>query len=62
LVTASKRFIASAAGQGTVNGCYTVARADGNAQTVKLQGVSGDTNTFTVAQATFEVDIIHTLK
>jgi hypothetical protein len=62
LVTASKRFIASAAGQGTISGCYTVARSDGSAQTVKLQGVSGDTNTFTVSQLVLEVTALRTLK
>lgn len=62
LVTASKRFISSAAGQGDLQGCYTVARADGNAQTVKLQGVSGDTNLFTVANLVMEVSTLRTLK
>jgi hypothetical protein len=61
LVTASKRFATSAAGQSDLSGCYTVARSSGAAQTVKLQGVSADTNLFTVANCQFAVRIIQGL-
>jgi hypothetical protein len=61
LVTASKRFATSAAGQSDIAGCYTAARSSGAAQTVKLQGVSGDTNLFTVSNAQFAVRIIQGL-
>jgi hypothetical protein len=61
LVTASKRFTTSAAGQADLAGCYAAQRASGAAQTVKLQGVSGDTNTFTVSNAQMRVNIIQGL-
>jgi hypothetical protein len=61
LVTASKRYSTSAAGQADLSGCYAVARSSGAAQTVKLQGVSGDTNLFTVANCQFAVRIIQGL-
>lgn len=61
LITASKRASTSAAGQADLSGCYTVARSSGAAQTVKLQGVSGDTNLFTVALCQFSVRIIQGL-
>lgn len=57
-VTGSRRTIASSAGQNNISLCYRVARADANAQTVKLQGVSGDTNTFTVANLQYTVRVL----
>lgn len=61
LVANSKRFATSAAGQSDLSGCFTAQRSSGAAQTVKLQGVSGDTNLFTVSNVQFKVSIIQTL-
>lgn len=60
-ITASVRTVTSAAGQTTLNLCYTVARSSAAAQTVKLQGVSGDTATFTIANLQMEVSVIRLL-
>lgn len=54
-VTASGATIDFAALGGHLSSCYTVARADAAAQTVKLQGVSGDTAVFTVSELQMEV-------
>lgn len=60
-ITASRRTVASAAGQTTLSNCYTVARASAAAQTVTLEAVSGDTATFTVANLQMEVYLIRVL-
>lgn len=60
-ITASRRTVASAAGQTSVSECYTVARASAASSTIKLQAVSGDTATFTIANLQMEVSIIRTL-
>lgn len=47
-VTNSARQIQSAAGRGTISFCYVGARPTASSFIVKVRGVSGDTNTFTV--------------
>lgn len=57
-IPASRRSIASSAGQNNISLCYRVARASGLAQTVSLQGVSGDTAAFTIANLQFTVRVL----
>lgn len=57
-IAPSRRAVASAAGQNTISLCYRVARSSALAQTVKLQGVSGDTNTFTVSNLQMTVRVL----
>lgn len=57
-IVASRRTIASAAGQNNIGLCYRVARSSGAAQTVSLQGVSGDTAAFTVANLQMTVRVL----
>lgn len=47
-VTASARTIATAGGRGTLSSCFVGARPTASAFVVKLRGVSGDTNVFTI--------------
>jgi hypothetical protein len=58
LAAGSTRFIASAAGRGTIGGCYVVARSSAAAQTIALQGVSADTASFAVTTASIQVWVI----
>lgn len=60
-IAASAKTVTFGAANDSLGGCYTVARSSGAAQTVKLQGVSGDTAALTVANAQIEVYIIQTL-
>lgn len=53
-IAASKRFLSSTL-EGTISGCYTVARSSAAAQTISLYGVSADTSIFTVSAAYIEV-------
>lgn len=60
-VAASARQIQSAAGRGIINVCFTGARPTASAFTVKVRGVSGDTNTFTVYNAQMKVELFYIL-
>lgn len=51
----STRFSASSAGRNTIGGCYVIQRATASAVTIKLQGVSADTNNFAVTNAQMEI-------
>lgn len=57
-LTASRRTIASAAGAGEISLCYIFARPVATSMIVKLQGVSGDTNTFTVSNMQMTVEVL----
>ena len=59
VIAASARTVG--VGQWTMAACYIVARADGAAQTIKLQAKSGDTAQFTVTNVQMEVWRIDTL-
>lgn len=56
VVAATERFIATAAGRGTLSWVYDVAVSGEDAQTVKMQCRSGDTAVFTVNTGFMVVD------
>lgn len=58
VVAASERSAPSTL-RGNINACYVVARASAAAQTVKLQGKSGDANQFTVTNLQMTVDVLY---
>lgn len=58
-VTAAARQIQSSAGRGSMVSCYVGARPTASAFVVKLTGVSGDTNTFTVYNAVLDVEVFY---
>lgn len=53
--TTASQAVTTAATNGNLSGCATVARSSAAAQTVSLYGVSGDTAVFTVSDAYIEV-------
>lgn len=60
-IAASAKTVTFGAANDSIGGCYFVARSSAAAQTVKLQGVSGDTEALTVANAQIAVSIVQTL-
>jgi hypothetical protein len=58
-VTAAARSISSGAVRGALNSCHVAARPTASAFIVKLTGVSGDTNAFTVYNALMTVEAFY---
>lgn len=56
---AASRQISSTSGRGDVAACFITARPVATSLVVKLQGVSGDTNTFTVYNAELTVEELY---
>jgi hypothetical protein len=60
-VAAADRIFNVAAVRGSAAACYAGARPTNSSFIVKLRGVSGDTNTFTVYNATLETEVFFRL-
>lgn len=58
-VSAADRQVQSSAGRGVISICYVGARPTASSFIVKLRGVSGDTNTFTVYNAQLQVEAFY---
>lgn len=60
-VAATARQIQSAAGRGSISVCHVAARPTASAFVVKVRGVSADTNTFTVHNSQFAVEVFNAI-
>lgn len=58
-VAGAARTINTAAVRGSLSACYVVARPVATSLVVKLQGVSADTNTFTVYNAELSAEVLY---
>jgi hypothetical protein len=56
---AASRQISSASGRGDAAACFVTARPVATSYVIKLQGVSGDTNAFTVYNAELTVEELY---